>query len=101
MSENQGEIVPQEAEKGTKYRKILVKIYLSQEEFKTLCSEAHEAGFRHGGLQPFNKKAHGFGWELIANTKGLSKYLKWCRGQYLALSSLKGALQTLTKPKTA
>jgi len=101
MFENEGEIVPQLAEKGTKVRKILVKIYLSQEEFKTLCEEAHEAGFRHGGLQPFNKKAHGFGWELIANTKGLSKYIKYCRVQYLALSSLKGALQTLTKPKPA
>ena len=61
-----------------KPKKIRVKVYLNPEEFASVAAAAQKAGKRPGGLQLFKQKPHGFKHELVANTKGLSKYFKSC-----------------------
>ena len=59
-------------------KKIRVKVYLSAKDFAEIAKDAEKAGRRRGGLQLFTQKEHGFSNERVANTDGMSKFLKFC-----------------------
>ena len=67
-----------------KKKAIRVKTYFSKTDFAAVAKEAQEAGFRRAGLKLFtttdNFKVRE---KLVANTDGISKYLKFCRTQYI------------------
>ncbi len=64
-------------------RKIYVKVYFNERDFTTIVEQSVRAGKRKGGLQLFTQKPHGFSNEVIANTKGISKFLKMCAQYYI------------------
>ena len=59
-------------------RKIRIKVYFNEEEFSEVITDSEQAHFRRGGLKPFVQKARGFSEEKLANTDGISKFLKFC-----------------------
>ena len=59
-------------------RKICVKVYFNPKNFPEIAKDAEKAGKRRGGLQLSTLKEHGFANERIANTDGISKFLKFC-----------------------
>jgi hypothetical protein len=75
---------------------FIVKVYLNdareREEFIRL---AEDGGFRRRGLPTFIKKPHGFEHEHIANTDGISTFLKDCARKRAATLQLSAALRLL------
>ena len=70
-----------EKESGTikkKYKGVTVKVYLNEKRFVEEAKRAEKAGKRRVGLLLFTQKSHGFDWEKLANTDGLSRYYKMC-----------------------
>jgi hypothetical protein len=59
-------------------KKIRVKVYFSPKDFAEVAKDAEKAGKRRGGLLLFTQKEHGFSNQKVANTDGLSKFLKFC-----------------------
>ena len=55
---------------------VCVKVYFDPGEFAEVVRDAEEAGIRRKGLKLRVQKPHGFAGEGIANTKGVSKFLK-------------------------
>ena len=63
-------------------KKIRVKVYFNEKAFSEVIAEAEKANFRRRGLQIFTQKKNGLSGELVANTDGLSKFLKFCYRYY-------------------
>jgi hypothetical protein len=63
--------------------KIYVKVYFNEKDFTTIAEQSVKVGKRKGGLQLFTQKPHGFAHEKVANTKGISKFLKMCAKYYM------------------
>lgn len=64
-------------------RKICIKVWLNEQTFPVYAEMAEKTGFRRGGLQLYTQKPHGFQNETVANTDGISKYLKFCHKYYV------------------
>jgi hypothetical protein len=64
-------------------KKIRAKVYFNEKQFQAVALDAEKAGKRRGGLQLFTQKAHGFANERVANTDGISKFLKHCWKYYV------------------
>lgn len=79
--------------------KVTVKVYLSYDDFEKYASRATAAGFRRGGLPLFIKKPHGFENERLANTDGISKYLKDCAEKVAAAEELARVLKVLVNKR--
>lgn len=58
-------------------KKIRAKVYFNEKSFALVAGDAEKAGKRRGGLQLFTQKEHGFAHERVANTDGVSKFLKF------------------------
>jgi hypothetical protein len=58
--------------------KICIKVYLGKGDFSSICQDANESGFRHGGLQERVKNIQGPAGREHWNTDGISKFLKHC-----------------------
>lgn len=70
-------------ETGNKRKsKIYVKVYFNEKDFTTIIEDSEKALKRKRGLKTFRQKPNGFENETIANTKGISKYLKMCAKYY-------------------
>jgi hypothetical protein len=70
-----------EQESGTTkkhYKGITVKVYLNEKRFAEEVKRAEKSGKRRMGLLLYTQKSHGFEWEKLANTDGLSRYYKMC-----------------------
>lgn len=72
--------LPEEGSGTTKkhYKGVTVKVYLNEKRFAEEVKRAEKAGKRRVGLLLFTQKSHGFEWEKLANTDGLSRYYKMC-----------------------
>jgi len=82
MKENESvEKGPLENEEGTispqRKKSICIKVYVRPDLFSTLAKDAEAAGKRRKGLQLYVQKPHGFANELLANTDGIAKFLKY------------------------
>lgn len=72
-------MAPPEQGRGTKKDHeglVYFKTWLTPEDFAIWTREAERAGYRPRGLKLFRLKPHGGPGEVIANTKGLSKFTK-------------------------
>ena len=58
-------------------KKVVVKVYFNPKTFSEIAELSERAGFRRGGLVLYTQKKHGFSNEKIANTDGISKFLKY------------------------
>lgn len=56
--------------------KVTVKVYFNPKTFLEVAELAEKAGYRRRGLQLYTQKKHGFADEKVANTDGISKFLK-------------------------
>lgn len=63
-------------------KKICVKVYLNDKSFAEIAEQAEKAGKRRGGLALFTQKPHGFAGEVVSNTDGISRFLKYCAEYY-------------------
>lgn len=73
-----------------------IKVYFRDtEELQLWADRAASAGFRRGGLQICCKKPHGFDFELVYNTDGISKYLKDCEEKVATANELSVVLRRL------
>lgn len=63
---------------NTGKKKITVKVYFNPKTFAEVAKDAEKTTKRRGGLLLFTQKEHGFGHEKVANTDGISKFLKFC-----------------------
>ena len=72
------ELVPSDEPKEYPIKKICVKVYFALHDYLDVIASAERAGFRRGGLIPFIQKPHGFNGEKVANTDGISRFLKEC-----------------------
>ena len=62
----------------TKRKDVCVKVYLNQAEFSEMAGQAEKVGKRRRGLILHTQKKNGFAGQTVANTDGLSKFLKYC-----------------------
>lgn len=80
MLEEKGvNLVPQLEQEGTKkvkIKKFCVKLYLNEKEFIDYIKLAEDCKIRPRGLKAFVLKENGFNGERVANTKGLTKFIK-------------------------
>lgn len=58
--------------------KICVKVYFNSKTFPEVIKDAEQTGKRRRGLQNFTQKEHGFADEMVSNTDGISRFLKFC-----------------------
>lgn len=86
---------PQDGQSEDEARKIVIKVYLSPDEFYQFAKDAEQAGFRRGGLPLWIKKPHGFANERLANTDGISKFFKWTARNHGIVQALRAALASL------
>jgi len=73
------DIVPTESDlvpKNIKDLRVCIKLYLDGPEFAEWAQESEKAGIRRKGLKLWKQKPHGFQGEVIANTKGIQKFIK-------------------------
>jgi len=59
-------------------KKICIKVYFNQKNFPEVAKDAEKAGKRRGGLHLFTLKEHGFANQMVSNTDGIGKFLKFC-----------------------
>jgi hypothetical protein len=59
-------------------KSVCVKVYLNPKLFTEVAEAAEKAGIRRKGLELYTQKEHGFSHEKLANTDGISEYLKHC-----------------------
>jgi len=62
--------------------KIVVKVYFNLGNFTSIAKDAEKAGKRRGGLQLLTQAKNGFSDQKVANTDGISKFLKMCWQYY-------------------
>jgi|SRR5208283_1867383 len=62
----------------TKRKDVCVKVYLNQAEFAEMAGQAEKVGKRRRGLILHTQKKNGFSGQTVANTDGLSRFLKYC-----------------------
>jgi hypothetical protein len=74
--EKEAPIVPVEMATGPTKELVCVKVWLNAKEFADAARDAEKAGKRVQGLKLFKQKPHGFPGEILANTKGISIFLK-------------------------
>ena len=60
-----------------------VGVYLNETELTSMAAEAEKLKFRRVGIPIKKQKEHGFADEWLANTDGVSRYLKYCHDYYL------------------
>lgn len=101
MSQSPGEIGPSLGEFGPKRLAVCVKVYFKVGEFAEITEDAVRAGFRRPGLKLSTAKPHGFKNERVANTDGVSKFLKECWRRNTATQELAAALSYLTNPPSS
>ena len=63
-------------------RQVLIKVWMNEILFAEAARNAERAGFRRGGTVLFTQKKNGLQDEKVANTNGVSKYLKHCMSYY-------------------
>jgi len=101
--ENDPETVPQKEPKRARTHQkkdFVVKVYLNDaRERDAVLKGAVEGGFRRGGLPEWTKKPHGWEGELVANTDGLSSYLKDCAAKVAAANELSRILKQLVNKR--
>jgi hypothetical protein len=61
----------------TDKKKICCKVYFNQKNFAEIAALAEKAGKRRGGLQLFTQKKNGLAGEVVSNTDGISRFLKY------------------------
>lgn len=61
----------------------IIKVYVNDQLLTSMAFEAEKMRFRRGGLPTKIEKPHGFVNDWVANTDGISKYLKYCHKYYL------------------
>ena len=61
-----------------KKEQIRVRVYFNERTLQAIAQDAEKAGKRRVGLPLFIMKEHGFAGERLANTDGISKFLKHC-----------------------
>lgn len=61
---------------------ICIKTYLTPEAFAEIAMLAEEAGERRRGLLLYTQKKNGLEEQKLANTDGISGYLKFCSSFY-------------------
>lgn len=54
-----------------------VAVYFSKAELASVAADAEKANFRRVGIPISKQKEHGFGDEWLANTDGISRFLKY------------------------
>lgn len=62
--------------------KICVKVYFNPITFAEIVKEAEASGKRRRGLQLYTQKKNGMAGEVLANTDGISKHLKFTADYY-------------------
>jgi hypothetical protein len=72
---------------------FIVKVYLNDaREREEIIKMAEDLGFRRRGLPEYTRKAHGFEGEHIANTDGISTFLKHAAKSYVHVQELRKSL---------
>jgi hypothetical protein len=57
---------------------FVIKVWLNEDQITSMTKEAEKLNFRRVGLPIKTQKPHGFADEWVANTDGISRYLKFC-----------------------
>jgi len=61
-----------------------VSVYLNKDELSSMAQMAERLGYRRVGLPLEVKAEHGFSNEMVSNTDGISRVLKFCFEYYAA-----------------